>query len=364
MVLKQILISSFLFLITMPFVSGQTKETVLDPSGYLLKYDTLFNGIGPKVYVLPAPRTKTEELTDTYQEIIPFQDSINKAIRYQKFINNLKTTSNALHAQYLMQTFRADTLALERLLQQQLQENNIAVAYGLLNEYAKIALLSTDVDRAIEHLRKALELVDKQGNSKDIAVIQTNLSNAYILNRNPTGARQHELAFYDTAVKNKNTIDQAESLVKQALIFALENDYLSAENTIIRTAIPLLNRAKFYRGKIWAWEMLADIYQMQNKHTEAQWFLIQARDLARLHEIDDELAEIEYMLAYSKYIQKNYTIAQVEFINAYDLADKEDNGLLKLAIVEKLGNIYLMQNDIDQADSMLKEYWMLRTQLL
>lgn len=345
------------------FAIGQTKPE-LDPSGYIKQYDTSFSGIGPKVYILPAPRTKMEVLTDTYTEIIPFRDSINKAIRHQKFLSNLKPTSNALQVQYLMQTVQADTLALELLFQKQVQENNISAAYGLLNEYAKKALLEKQTDRAIGYLHQALELVEKQAHTRDRTILQANLSTVYILDRNAIEAQKHEAEFYRDALKTKSLIDQAESLTKQSLILALEKKYDEAESTIIRKAIPLLNRAKFYRGKIWSWEMLADIYQMQHKHPEAQWFLIQARDLAHLHKIDDELAEIEYMLGYSKYIQQNFAVAREEFINAYDLAEKEDNSLLKLAIVEKLGNIYLIQNDIEGADNMLEEYWTLRTSLL
>lgn len=364
MVRRALLISFFVLLGGMSILFAQTKQSIEDPSGYILKYDTSFNGIGPKIYLLPIPRTKKEELTDTYREIIPFQDSINKAIRFQKYVSNLKPTTNVLHAQYLIQTFHADTLAMDLLLQQQIKEDNQSIVYGLLNEFAQSSLLEGKTDKAIALLEKALEFAEGQGNPLDRSILQANLSTIHILDRNPTEAKKHEDAFYNQAIKAKDNIEQAESWVKQALILALEKDYLSAENTIIRKAIPLLNRAKFYRGKIWAWEMLADIYQMQNKHTEAQWFLIQARDLAHLHKIDDELAEIEYMLAYSKYIQQNYSVAREEFISAYELAEKEENSLLKLAIVEKLGNIYLMQNNIELANNLLKEYWQLRTHLL
>jgi hypothetical protein len=40
-------------------------------------------------------------------------------------------------------------------------------------------------------------------------------------------------------------------------------NYKTAENNIIRSAIPLLNKAKAYEGKIFAWEMLAEIYFKQ-----------------------------------------------------------------------------------------------------
>lgn len=345
-------------------ITAQTKNSPLDPAGYVLKYDSSFAGIGPKVYVLPAPRSKKEELTDIYREITPFQDSIHKAIRYQKLLSNLKPTTNALAVQYLLQSTPSDTADFDALLEKNLQANNISMAYGLLNEYAKLELVKKDVNAALAYLQRGLELASAQGNLSDQAIFHANLATVYIIGRNAQEAEKHEMLYYQAALDGKNTIDQAQSLIKQAIIFALNKGYGAAENTIIRKAIPLLNRAKSYAGKIWAWEKLADIYQAQNKHTEAQWFLIQARDLAQLHQVDGELAEIEYMLAYSKYIQQNFSVAREELKNAYDLADKEANDLLKLAIVEKLGNIYLMQNNIQYADDMLTEYWALRTQLL
>src|SRR5690606_665711 len=41
---------------------AQSQDDDLDPSGFVNKYDTSFTGIGPKVYTLPAPRSKEEIL--------------------------------------------------------------------------------------------------------------------------------------------------------------------------------------------------------------------------------------------------------------------------------------------------------------
>lgn len=364
MIIRIFLIIYFLWFWGCNIVSAQTKRSMPDPAGYVLKYDSGFTGIGPKVYVLPAPRSKKEELTDNYRLIIPFQDSIHKAIRYQKLLSTWKPTSNALAAKYLLQTSSNLTTHFDALLERNIKENNMPVAYGILNEYAKSLLVNKNTDEALDHLQRGLAIASVQGDVADQAIFHANLATVYIILHNTPEAIRHETAYYQLVIISKNSFAQAQSLIKQSIIHALDKGYGAAENMIIRQAIPLLNRIKNYAGKIWAWEMLAEIYQAQNKHTEAQWFLIQARDLATIHQIDDALAEIEYMLAYSKYIQQNYNVAKEEFKNAYDLADKEANQLLKLAIVEKLGNIYLLQNNIDYADDMLQEYWSLRTQLL
>lgn len=339
------------------------QEAPVDPSGYIVKYNKGFQGIGPKVYILPAPRTKMEMLTDVYKEIVPFRDSIQIALKHQKFMANFKAVSNEEDIQRLLDPVPATDAVWDSLIHEHVHHNLLYLGYGLLNEYAKYLTALGEVDKAIARLEQALEYASAVNNPPDVAIIQANLSTLQFLNMNAQEAEKHEEAYYAQASKSKNAIDQGLSLVRLAHIQALDKNYRSAENTIIRKAIPLFNRSRHYEGKIWAWEMLADIYQAQNKHTEAQWFLIQARDLARLHEQESELAEIEYMLGYSKFIQKNYEVAKGEFINAYDLAEKEENALLKLAIVEKLGNIYLSQRNVELADTLLKEYWQLRTAL-
>ena len=341
----------------------RAQESGMDPSGYVLKYDREFDGIGPKVYVLPAPRTKKEMLMDTYKEITPFRDSIDKALRHQKFIATLIPTTNEANIQRLLDPVPTNQQAWDTLIRQSLDQGNLDLAYGLLNEQAKRAASNGDIPKAIKLLEQAEIYATSRQASEDIGILQANLSTLQFLNLNPAEAEKHEYAYYEQATKEKNTVDQALSLVRLASIQALDKNYISAENTIIRKAIPLFNRSKYFEGKVWAWETLADIYQAQNKHTEAQWFLIQARDLATAKNQDSELAEIEYMLAYSKFIQKNYKVAKTEFISAYNLAEKENNDLLKLAIVEKLGNIYLLQNNIELADKLLVEYWQLRTNL-
>ena len=147
------------------------------------------------------------------------------------------------------------------------------------------------------------------------------------------------------------------------MVQAYQKNFKAAENTIIRRAFPIFNKTKNYTGKVNALINLAKIYQLQNKHTEAQWFLIQARDLATLRRVDNQLPEIEYMLAFSEYVQQNYSVAQREFEKAKSLADEEKNKVLQLAIHDKLGDIYLLQGNFEDAEQELSDYWRLRNEL-
>lgn len=339
---------------------AQDNDTVLDPAGYVTKYNVDFDGIGPRVYVLPAPRTREELLTDSYQEKIYFQDSIDKALDLQQLIDEFKPTANTTFVEQLISPLPTDAEDWNKIIDQEIKNESYAIAYGMLHIYATLCLKSGDIQQTLTLLQTALQHAQKTTNTLDVSTIQFNLSNVYLFQRNIEQAGYFQEAFYQTAVQQRSIVEQGNSLTKIALIQAYDRDYRSAENNIIRKAIPLFNKAKAYDRKIVAWQTLAKIYQLQNKHTEAQWFLIQARDLAESKNFTDELAEIEYMLASSKFVQKNYRVAQQEFINAGKLAEAKGNKLLQLAIVDKLGQIYMTRNDLNKAEDALIDYQNLR----
>lgn len=342
---------------------AQEKDDILDPAGYVNKYDTDFEGIGPRVYVLPAPRTRGELLTDSYREKIPFQDSIDKALELQQLVTEFKPTSNEGTIQYLLSPMPTTALLWNELVEREVDRGNYNTAYGLLHTHASLLLKNGAVAQSLKALQNALQHAQRTPNVADVATIQYNLANIYLYNKNIQQAAHFQEAYYNSSVKQKSIVDQASSLMKIALIQAYDKDYRSAENNIIRKVIPMLNKAKDYERKIIAWQTLAKIYQLQNKHTEAQWFLIQARTLANSKSFSGELAEIEYMLAFSKFIQQNYNVAKKEFLQADELAKSEDNKLLQLAIVDKLGEIYMTQNDLHNAEVALHSYDNLREEL-
>lgn len=346
-----------------PSVQAQQADSILDPAGYVNKYDTDFSGVGPKVYVLPAPRTREELLSDSYEEKIAFQDSIDKALDLQQLTTEFKTAHAERNVQRLLSPLPTSEAEWNRLVDRELKRGNYSAAYGLLHTHASISLKEGNISQALGLLQSALQHAQKTSNTADIALIQYNLANIYLYDKNIRQARYFQETYYKNAVQRRSTLDQANSLMKIALIRAHDKDYLSAENDIIRKVIPMLNKTKAYERKVAAWQTLARIYQLQNKHTEAQWFLIQARDLANSRRFSEDLAEIEYMLAFSKFIQKNYNIAKKEFIQADELAKSEDNKLLQLAIVDKLGQIYMTQSDFNNAEEALLSYEDLRTEL-
>lgn len=331
--------------------------------GGVEKYDKSFDGIGPKVYVLPKPRSKAELLAELYTEKLYFRDSISKALELQNLIEEFKPTENNAYIQYLLQPQPEDDTQWEQRIKQQADEKNYYTVYGLLHNLAGSKLLNGETDKALMLLHSALHAALQTKEAPDIATIQANLASVYLFKKDLEQAMTFQEAYYAEAVKRKNIVEQAASLIKIAHIQAQGGEYHAAENAIIRKAIPMLNRAKAYGNKVYAWQVLAKIYHLQDKHTEAQWFLIQARDLAVKHKLTGELAEIEYMLAFSKFAQQNFKVAQQEFIKADKLAKSEDNKLLQLAIVDRLGQIYMDDNELLEAQTALDSYLLLRREL-
>lgn len=339
------------------------KAQSADPAGYVLKYDTNFKGIGPEVYFLPAPRTKEEILVDLYKEKENFGDSISRALDFQLLLAEFKFTGNSGHIKQFYRPFPQNSEDWNTLINQVQRAGNIILASGLLNEYAWESLQNKNINQTIGLLIGALENVRRISSDTEMAVIQSNLVNVYLFNRNFTEAAVLQEQYLAKATSNKSIVEQANSWVKIAKVQAHRQDYKLAESSIIRKAIPLYNRARDYAMKVVAWQQLANIYQMHNKHTEAQWFLIQARDLAAERGVHGEAAEIEYMLASSKMAQKNYKVAIKEFENAKKLAKKENNELLELAIHNKLGEAHIALANYDEAENELEHYWELRKKL-
>ncbi|MFZ4862697.1 tetratricopeptide repeat protein [Sphingobacterium sp. Mn56C] len=338
-----------------------TKETPTD--GYVHKYNHTFRGIGPEVYILPAAKSKKEALQENYAEIGAFQDSIVQALRFQELLTAFKYTSNMALVEQRLSTIPPDSLNWDSLIDLDRNPEDRSLIYGFMNVYAKVSLLHNNTSRAKSLLDSALQIAMQQQNSGDMATIQANLASVYLYDRNSEQAGRYEAAYLQQAAVRKNLVDQAKSWVKIAYIQAYNNDYKTAENSIIRKAIPLFNKSKDYEGKIGAWVSLATIYQMQQKHTEAQWFLLQARDLANSKKIDHELSEILYRLGSSKLVQKNLDISRKELEQALQLAQEQGNKYLQLAIQEKLGQINLQQNKVAEAEQNLASYWKMRKEL-
>jgi len=341
---------------------AQDRGEPLDPAGYLTKHDVDFDGIGPKVYVLPAPRhvSRRDALAEAYWANADFEAEINRALDMRHFLAEFRHLGNADRLGRWALAGTPDVREWDAMVAREISRENYADACGILHLQAFRSLSTGATNRGLELLLSALQQAQRTGNDADIAAIRYNLANVYLLRDDTEQARAFLEDAHASAVRRADIIEQGNTLVKLALARARAGDHAWAEDNIIHKAIPLFNKSKAHERKAIAWHTLAKIYRSHGKHTEAQWFLIQARELAESHHLRAHLAEIEYLLALSKFSQKNYPIAEPEFIRANELANAEGNEMLQLAIADKLGQIYLAENNLDKAEQALTEYQNLR----
>lgn len=357
-------VSQYLFCLFLCVQSAEwcySQQPVEDNQG--TKYDKKFNGIGPRVYNLPGPRSWQEILVDDYKEKEDFKDSITQALKFQQVLEDFKSTKNKGYIRNHYNPWPATEELRNRIVHQEQALGNNLLAAGILNEYAHESLLEGNIDHAVGLLVGGVNLLKTGSQELDYGVLVENLSSLYIIQKKYAEAASLHEQFLDHALRTKTKLDEANAWVKIAIVQAYKQDYKAAENSIIRKAIPIYNRLKEYNRKILAWQQLAEIYQMHHRHPEAQWFLIQARDLAKSKGLHDQAAEMEFMLASSKLVQENYAIAIKEFKNAAKLADKENNELLQLAISDALGEAYLRAGEYEDAKEELENYWHLRKKL-
>lgn len=334
-----------------------------DFTGAITQYDTTFNGIGPEVYVLPPPKSKMETLTDQYRVIDTENAIVKRKYMLQQLLEQYAQTTLEPIAPEVQQKERVrleDWAATTNAL---VQRGNPTLAISILNTLAKEAIAQQHETQAEAMLERAVAISEQAGQPSDQQVLLKNLLALYLFNNNLAKANAIEELFYKEAQQRRSLQDQASSLIQQAEIDAFQKDFKLAETTIIRKAIPLLNRSKDYRGKILAWIKLAEIYTSNRQYTEAQWFLIQAQDLAKQKRIGQYDAIIEYMLGEAKYHQDNTKVARQELENALKLAQESDNTYIEILSTQRLGEISLKQNRIAEAEQFLNAYWALRNKL-
>lgn len=341
--------------------SAQKKENL--PERYITDYDTSFTGIGPKVYHLPTPKTKEELIIEAYSQKTDLSSLITEKLKYKSLFSNLCYISGSAELKHILPENKDDfTQWNEKVNNPNIQESNYLYV-PLLIELAKAYVKADSLDKATETFHMILARDPDLLPADQKTCIELNVLDIYLYENNLAKAESFLKSMQESSSRIRTQEQNAEIWVREARLWAAKHDFTKAENLIIRRAIPSFNRARAVEKKVWAWIELAKIYQLDNKYTEAQWFLLQARNVSYSHSFNEKLATIEYLLALSKYHQKNYDVAINEFILAEELAKKEDDGIMLLAISDKLGEIFLKQKKYKEAESYLKNYDYFRKQI-
>lgn len=357
-----------LLLLTQVSYSQKAKKTIAkDPSKYITKYDQSFYGVGPEVYFLPSPRTREEVLAEQvetlkhkYSQIAPFNDTIQRALLHQNLVKRYESTENASFINNYITTNPIKLNDWEKTVNNLALNNDEYFVAGLLNEIAKQYIIQNESTKAETILQKALEI---SPNDSFSTTIEENLSALYFYNKKYREAIILEENKYKNALSAKSSLEQGMILVKIAKLHAYNNNCNLAEETVIKRAIPLFNRLKDNNNKINAWVELAEMYQINNRYTEAQWFLIQAKELAEENNIKAYDLKIEYHLGYAKFQQKNYNVSRKELETAMGYALQEKNQLIVLSSLQMLAQISYNQRKFTEAEEILNSYIALKKQI-
>lgn len=342
---------------------------LIDFSGHIRKFDPNFNGIGPKVYFLPAPPSAEELLSQQYQEKQYETIAIPKMLSKIGVLSELKTTGGlnpdptqltgphqSIEGWMLMELERATALN---------DRNRMADIQNMLaREYFRIGAL----EEAFQFLEQALLIKTELKKQDDIMAIHYNLATLYHYNDDLAASRDLYEKILQYARQQNDSSQQAESMMRLAYIKAKQGSYDEAERDLIRTVIPMyrnLRNTTGDNGRLLAYNTLADVYRLQNRYPEAQWFMLQAKEVADEKMLKDQLPMIFFNLAEIKKSSGNKMVAINEYKLAEELAgDRSGFLVMRLAIQDALGDIYHENGNFKEALEALNRYDSLKEQLI
>ncbi|MFC3198815.1 tetratricopeptide repeat protein [Parapedobacter deserti] len=343
---------------------GQSQE---DFSGQITKYDSTFSGIGPEVYFLPPPPTAEEILDDRYAEKEVDSAAVDEYVGRMKYYHRMVMTGNGGTTAKYLPVSEAQTSSVEGKLLMAADRSRAASSTNLVadieNRLAMEYVALGAFDLAIEFFGSAMQAKQAHGNMADWEIIAHNLAVTYEYLGQLDKAYGLRLQLYDRAVKTRDNSHQAKALMELAFIKAKQGFSAEAERDIIRKVVPLFRRARNEAGRASAYRTLADIYTMQSKYPEAQWFLVQAKSIVDKEGLADQLPEIIFNLAETKKRAGNPRVAIEEYKVADDLARKDHMMGMQLAIQDALGNLYHQAGDYNGAALALNRYDMLKNVL-
>ena len=349
------------------FLKDGYAQQHVDFSGVVSKYDSTFAGIGPVVYFLPPPKTEEELLDDRYAEKEIDSAVVEEYVNRMKYYHRLNLTGDGRVLAKYMPVAEAQQSSIEGKLLMQIGGMGIPNQPGLQadveNRLAMEYVAVGACDFAVEFFEKAMEDKQALGNQSDWEAIAHNLAVTYEYLGQLDKARALRQELYNRSVKNGSQTEQAEALMELALVKAKMGASSEAEQDIIRKVVPLFRRARNESGRASAYRMLADIYFLQQKYPEAQWFLVQAKTIVDKEGITDQLPEIIFNLAETKKHSGNPQVAIEEYKMADDLAKKDHIMGMQLAIQDALGSLYHEAGDYDGAALALNRYDRLKNML-
>lgn len=348
-------------------VNAQQMETV-DYTGAITKFDTQFDGIGPRVYLLPHPPSQHDLIDSAFLRKEAIGLDPHSALVKMFFLTNLKATTQVLGPWSALPKHTGPKQSAEGWLIQEMDRvkplqntNYLADLQNLLAcEYARIGL----TELAIPLFEAAINTKSELKLHTQVADVRFNMASMFAFQQNWPQAESLFAENYKVYRQHGNVQEQNYARMHLAYARAAIGQYKEAEKTLIEEVLPTFKRHDHATGRVQGFITLAAVYRLQKRYPEVQWFLLQAKEIAEQQKWQEQLADIIFHLAEAKNLSGNKQVAIHEYLMAQELAEKNQWLPMQLAIQDALGSIYHGSGNYEEAARALYRYDALLDQIL
>lgn len=330
------------------------------------KYNEQFSGIGPKVYILPPPKTKIEIIQGQYSNKKQEQSELLALINRIQLFEKLRKIDNG----EIPVNIAKDTSIVSREKQVSAtinyykQANRLDSVRAWKNHLAIINLLKGNHDSARDLFLAVLKEYELANNKLNNTAVLNNLA----ILENDDGRFQASLKYYDRLIgiakAEKDILAEGLYTLSVANIEAHLGNYRAAHNIVLTRSFPLLQKSKSYPNIVNALNTLALIKENEKKFVEAKWIYLQAADVANMHKDERGLAESLFMIAELKNKIGDGTLAIEDYKRAKELASKHGMDALLIEIEDGIGDAYLNLGKYNEAALALNSYNILKVEFI
>lgn len=332
-----------------------------------LKYNPAFDGVGPKVYILPPPKTERELLEESYLKKWQSLSQVEDSIEHIQIGNQLKCLPDPVRPINIRavdwEVFPAkQRLELAREYYEKHTDRNVLA--HIQNNLGNYYFLEGDLLSADSLYKKSLAYAIQQRLDTEGLLVLENLTLLKLKQQDYETALGYFQQMLDRPGLGRDMDHQAMLFLEVAKVEAAMGHYAAAQRIGLNKSITIFKRTDNYKGIVRALNVLASFMETQEKYVEAKWYYLQAIEVAEDHGDKAGLACSLYNLATLKNTISDYTLAVGDFKQAGEIADELSMKILLLKIKNGLGDSYLQLGDYTAANVLLQEYNIIKTDVL
>ncbi|WP_207421736.1 tetratricopeptide repeat protein [Desertivirga brevis] len=207
------------------------------------------------------------------------------------------------------------------------QSKNASCQAYIMQDIAAIYEGSNDWKEAEKYYLLALKLQESVGLTVERPYTLLALANGYYKRKEYLQAEKYYSDALNQFELNHEKNKRADALVQLADIKIKQKNYAQAEHLILKRAMPFFSSVGKPQARIACFNMLGDIYYIQNRQSEAKWFYIQAQTMYKNQNDFDgnvrsivNLAKVKSALGDKKSALKDFQDAEAMAIKRKKLA--------------------------------------------